>query len=108
MSDEESRGSERALKPLSRYDKADLVALLDRKSERLSSLGEKCWHLVWYARKDPGDPDPRLLQGMKKIEADYPTEVAQLAGKDGDCAHGFNSAVLATVRLLTAYVGELE
>ena len=83
-------------------------------------MHEKYFDLVWYARK-PRDDDGRLsmeeariqypntpddiLRGMVKnvnrVQETYPREVAQLnCPVHGDWQHGFNSGMLAALRLV--------
>ena len=100
MNAEENRDAADAVALLAACEKDELVAVLCRAIERLGSLESKYWHLVWYARKDPFDPPPGARELMTRIEASYPSEVQALSGWE----HGFNSGVLATVRLLGAYV----
>lgn len=107
MDNEEPRDNRPPNTPLCEYDKADLVGVLDRTSQRLSTLEEKYWQLVWYARKDGSEPGAQ--EGIEKVESQYPGEVDAVNDEDGgDWAHGFHSGVLATVRLLRAYVEGLE
>ena len=76
----------------------------------LKSFEEKYSTLVWYARKHPKD-DPSwddvpadIMKGafdaMDDAESTYPEDIEDLAGRDGDWHHGFNSGVLAAIRLI--------
>jgi len=66
ISEEESSTADEPLPALSEYDKTELIAVLDRTPERLSSLEAKCWNLVLCARKGADDPDPRLAAMNEK------------------------------------------
>lgn len=71
---------------------------------------EKYFDLVWYARKPPKGhpewdtfaPDIRTgaLNAMARVEEKYPDEVNALKGDTGDWEHGFNSGMLACLRLI--------
>ena len=105
MKDEQLDERVAGLKPMSAYDSQELAAVIDRTADRLAALDKKYWHLVWYARRDPRDPRSRPL--MDQVEADYPAEVEELLGEAGSWTHGFNSGVLATVRLIGTYIDVL-
>ena len=89
-------------------------------------LREMYFDLVWYARKPrengkvtleharevmPDTPDDilqRMVQAAKRIEEMYPNEVAALNDQDLETrnwAHGFNSGMLAALRLVKPSVG---
>ena len=64
---------------------------------------EKYELLVWYARKTPEivEKYPQIAPRLKEIEAQYPEETEALSDDDrADWQHGFNSGVLACVRLI--------
>lgn len=82
--------------------------------ELLDVIGSKAHDLVWLARKPhAGDPDAMAefydngcnlgtRVHMNQIAEAYPEEVEALGcPMQGDWAHGFNSGMLATVRLLS-------
>jgi hypothetical protein len=68
----------------------------------LHKLESKYESLVWYARKSP--QQIATIAGLKaavtEVECKYPDETAALRSADsGDWSHGFNSGMLAAVRL---------
>lgn len=79
--------------------------------DMIQKMHDKYRDLVWYARKPPKD-DPwwddvpaRIMKdafdNMDRVEAEYPEEVEQLQDPDsGDWKHGFNSGMLAALRLV--------
>ena len=70
---------------------------------------QKYSDLVWYARKRPRkdgywemvpkDIRDRVMAGQMEVEKKHPLEVSRLY-QDDNFHHGFNSGVLATVRVL--------
>jgi len=72
---------------------------------RLSELEEKYFDLVWLARNDDLLIEhPDIRDTVNKIVEKYPGELEKLSDEDtGDWTHGFNSGMLACVRLLRAY-----
>ncbi len=70
----------------------------------VSELLKKYCDLVWYARKhDWMRKNPSVAQGCAHVKRLYPEEVADLDGDDWETAkwaHGFNSGMLACLRLL--------
>lgn len=81
-----------------------------RTEEVVIELANKYCELVWYARKRPEDRfNPACEKPIKEIEFKYPNEILTLQGVDGDWEHGFNSGMLAALRLiLDAESGHLE
>lgn len=76
---------------------------------RLGDLEKKYFDLVWMARKNPKDlRDPNLKKIFNEVSAKYPGELKKLQGQEGDFTHGFNSGMLACVRLIDGYVASLE
>jgi hypothetical protein len=74
---------------------------------RLDELEQKYFHLVWYARTDPGcikDGHP-AMPGAVEVEMKMPEEVAKLRGDEADWTHGFNSGCLAAFRLVQGLMG---
>jgi len=61
---------------------------------------------VWLARKSEEDEEiPIVKEHCKRIRTEYPKETENLADPErGDWEHGFNSGMLAAVRLIGAYV----
>ena len=78
--------------------------------ELIKEWENKYFDLVWYARKPPkGHPEwdnwlPSSIEGAKnamaKVEEKYPDEVDALRSDSGDWQHGFNSGMLACLRLV--------
>ena len=84
----------------------------------INRLEKKYFDLVWYARKPRDENDevtvvmmtrdhPTTLeiaegatQQAAKVAKKYPEEVAELNSDDGDWSHGFNSGMLAALRLV--------
>ena len=86
------------------------VELLANESELMVELLEKYESLVWYARSRPAD-DPSwadtpedirtgALNSQAKVEEMYPDEVDKIKSASGDWEHGFNSGMLACLRLV--------
>ena len=68
----------------------------------LQKFESKYESLVWYARKPPQQiaTIPGLKAAATEVECKYPDETAALRSADsGDWSHGFNSGMLAAVRL---------
>lgn len=63
---------------------------------------EKYVELVWFARSGRNLHIPAVVLQRERIEKMYPEEVKQLQGESGDWAHGFNSGMLAGMRLITS------
>jgi hypothetical protein len=82
--------------------------------DKIEELEKKYFDLVWYARANPKDlaapADIRAgrAAAMKRIKAAYPREVAALSARGSTWDHGFNSGILAAVRLLRAYALPLD
>ena len=71
----------------------------------MEELMEKYERLVWYARKSPEliEMFPQIQSSIQEIEALYPEETDALNTPDaGDWQHGFNSGMLAALRLIIA------
>ena len=89
------------------YNMAD-----EAKKLTVKDLEDKYFDLVWYARKPPKteteywDNIPEDIiavceREIKETEDKYPDEVARLRCPfQGDWEHGFNSGMLAAMRLL--------
>ena len=87
-------------------------------SELMTSMANKYFDLVWYARKGDYDdleywagvPQDIRKQAYKKMmdtEKAYPAETSEISDTDpnhSNCAHAFNSGMLAALR----YVATLE
>ena len=76
----------------------------------LQDWEKKYFDLVWYARSPPSD-DPSwvdtpesirtgALNSQAKVEEMYPDEVDELKSEASDWTHGFNSGMLACLRLV--------
>ena len=79
--------------------------------ELMETLSKKYLDLVWYARSHPASDTEYWLkvpesirdgafQGQMRVEEDYPDEVTALRDGDSDWQHGFNSGMLAAIRLI--------
>ena len=78
--------------------------------ELIQKWEQKYFELVWYARKPPkGHPEwdtwsPSISDGAKnamaEVEEKYPDEIDALKSDTGDWDHGFNSGMLACLRLV--------
>lgn len=73
-------------------------------NDKLVELHEKYFQLVWLARKYPEDyKNPKIAKVIDQVNFDYPDEVVELSSPiDGDWHHGFNSGMLACIRLIHA------
>lgn len=58
--------------------------------------------LVWFARSGRNIDMPVVVKHREKIEGMYPQEIELLSGDSGDFSHGFNSGMLAGMRLITS------
>jgi len=80
----------------------------DLMKKHLIELEAMYCSLVWYARGscfgDDVDKDiyRSALKARAKVEAEYPEEVGEFADGPNDWQHGFNSGMLAAVRLILA------
>jgi hypothetical protein len=63
---------------------------------------EKYVELVWFARSGRNLHIPAVVIQRERIEGMYPEEVKHIQGESGDWAHGFNSGMLAGMRLITS------
>jgi hypothetical protein len=59
-------------------------------------------NLVWYARSGRNIHVPAVMNQRDKLESLYPKEIEDLSGENGDWFHGFNSGMLAGMRLITS------
>ena len=65
-------------------------------------LKNKYSDLVWLARKTPEDfEDPTIKQEMDNICSKYQLESEELYSENGEWVHGFNSGMLACLRLVS-------
>ena len=84
-------------------DVLEINELIDNKLKKYDQL-------VWFARKHPSDhpswndvpEDIRTgaLNSAARVEEMYPDEVDELQGENSDWSHGFNSGMLAALRLV--------
>ena len=58
--------------------------------------------LIWFARSGRNTHIPAVVTHRKRIKEMYPEEIELLSGESGDWAHGFNSGMLAGMRLITS------
>jgi len=66
-------------------------------------LEEKYFKLVWFARSSSDTKDPIVLREQQKVKDCYPKECAAIAcPEDGNWTHGFNSGMLACLRLFSS------
>lgn len=63
-------------------------------------LAEKYFDLVWFVRRGPDDMPEESKKPYYEILKKYPNEIKKLDECDDNWQHGFNSGVLATLRLL--------
>jgi hypothetical protein len=63
---------------------------------------EKYFDLVWFARSNKNSHIPLVMINREIIEANYPKEIEDLSGEYGDWSHGFNSGMLAGMRLIVS------
>lgn len=70
---------------------------------RLGELEAKYGQLVWYARTSWNPDNDVIAKRKAEIKLCFPKEVEDLEGSQGDWHHGFNSGMLASVRLLSQY-----
>lgn len=76
---------------------------------RVQELEEKYFNLVWLARKSPEDiaNSAVIRREVRKVRQKYPKEVLDLLHSDGNnWQHGFNSGMLACLRLIMSYLDE--
>lgn len=105
---------EQLLSFLTQSQKDAICLAVERKDEsvllgRLEELRGKYFDLVWMARKSPKDlKDPNLKRIFNETSAKYPGELQKLQGPEGDWRHGFNSGMLASVRLIGEYISPLD
>jgi len=97
----------------------DMEIRWQRAEKTLLEYLKKYESLVWYARSDSAmllaDEIYEGLAAQKKIEKEYPQEVHQLNNDNDNWTHGFNSGLLAAIRLTMGLMskefiehGELE
>ena len=67
-----------------------------------AELEHKFFKLVWFARSDPDTTDPVVRSIRNELKEQYPDEIERLAEGGGDWEHGFNSGMLACLRLLSS------
>jgi len=67
-----------------------------------AELEQKFEQLVWFARSDPETTNPIVRSLQNELKEQYPDETERLTGEKGDWEHGFNSGMLACLRLLTS------
>lgn len=70
--------------------------------DKIDILREKYVDLVWYARSDDDGSNQDIGAQKRRIEKKYPSEIEELY-QNSSWTHGFNSGMLAAVRLLRSY-----
>tara|TARA_R110002124_G_scaffold285171_1_gene463374 strand:+ start:100 stop:411 length:312 start_codon:yes stop_codon:yes gene_type:complete len=81
--------------------------------EFLNQLTEKYLDLVWYARceafigQKPAPSHSTAIQ-LERIERLFPEETNQLKNNEDNWTHGYNSGVLAALRLIENGKGVTE
>jgi hypothetical protein len=74
----------------------------DSIQKKIDALETKYFDLVWLARRNP--QQDAGMDCYQRVVKQYPEELLKLQDPDnGDWQHGFNSGMLACVRLLRAY-----
>ena len=63
---------------------------------------KKYEELVWFARSGRNAHMPVVKNHRERIEGMYPQEIRNLLGETGDWSHGFNSGMLAGMRLIVS------
>jgi len=58
--------------------------------------------LVWFARSGRNIHIPSVIKHRETIKNQFPTEIQQLQNENSDWTHGFNSGMLAGMRLITS------
>lgn len=77
--------------------------------EAMRQKEEKYFDLVWFARKPdisdeeywgdtPNDIFLKAQEHIERVKKQYPDDVSELSGDNGDWQHGFNSGILAGMR----------
>lgn len=84
----------------------DFMKRLYELEKRLGDLEKKYSDLVWIARKSKEDEEDnrKVRVRCKRIREAYPEEVEKLKEPPSDWAHGFDSGMLAAVRLIEAHL----
>lgn len=73
---------------------------IEEHEEAISELHDKYESLVWYSRTDRDRWDIKAVYAkIRDIHKKYPSEIKKLVGENSDWHHGFNSGMLACLRL---------
>ena len=84
-------------------------AFIEEQEGTITELHMKYDMLVWYARSNPKNWDrPKVMERIKLVEGSYPQEVKDLKSEDGEWHHGFNSGMLACLRLMDYPLGVVD
>ena len=87
-----------------KIENKDLDIRWDRAKDYLSKLEDKYCSLVWYTRSDKNDllsnEMYEQLSSMVRIESLYKDDVNSLLNDETNWKHGFDSGVLASIRLV--------
>ena len=70
--------------------------------EMAMNYEQKYEDLVWYARSGRNTHITTVVNQRTKLEGMYPQELEDLSGENTDWFHGFNSGMLAGMRLITS------
>ena len=65
-------------------------------------LHDKYFELVWFAKRLPDDyENPNIKKLINEIIEKYPKETTELQDENSNYYHGFNSGMLACLRLVS-------
>jgi len=82
---------------------------IEEQEQAVTELHMKYDMLVWYARSNPDNWDiPKVKERIKLITSSYPEEVKDLNSEDYEWHHGFNSGMLACLRLMDYPLGVVD
>jgi hypothetical protein len=87
-------------------NKADIKIKIAQKI--IKERKDKYFDLVWYARKTPENMKIKVVKdNMKKIREKYKNEIAELENDNSSWVHGFNSGMLASLRLISGILNDM-
>jgi len=70
----------------------------------LTDLEQKYFELVWYARSSSQEDE--IKQARRRVKAKYQKEVHELCSCTDNWVHGYNSGMLAGIRLIQTAMSE--